>query len=718
MKCASRRRRLLLPLLLAAPVACSEVAVTAVDVARVEIEPAAPTVISGQTVSLRATLRDGLGNELSGRSVAWSSSDPAVVDVGADGVVVARAVGTARVVAVSGGQQGESTVTVLAKPVAAVVMEPASLQLVVDESAVLSAQPRAADGEALADRPIDWRTENPAVARVDNFGGVVAAGPGTTRILAVAEGVFGAATVTVGPKPVASVEVAPSRLDLLHGDAALLSVVVRAADGTILTGRPVSWRSEDAAVAQVDASGLVTAVGAGATRVIATAEGVEGAAAVDVTLRPVAAVSVSPQSATLNIGAVTQFHALVTAADGSVLPGRPVLWSSDAPGIALIDPTGRVTAAGAGTATITATVEGVSGRATVVVQLAPVATVAVVPATLDLKPGDTGRLTAETRAADGTLLSGRTVTWASSDVAIATVDANGNVAGVADGSATITATSEGRSGTAAVSVKSTLQPVANVTVSPPAVTLKSGDVQQFTATMTAADGTPLTGRAVSWTSSDVAVLLIDAQGRAAALVPGSATVTATSEGVSGTAAVTVTTPPPPPVPVATVTVTPTGVRLLPGGTQQFTATARAADGTVITGRPVTWTSGSAAILTVNGQGLATAVAQGQTTVSATVDGVTGQVSVTVDPPPPPQAATVRVIPAFSLARRGTDVQLQAEVRAADGTLLQKTVTWTSSDSSIANVTGNGLVKTKRTGSVTITATVDGKSGSALVVILP
>ena len=71
--------------------------------------------------------------------------------------------------------------------------------------------------------------------------------------------------------------------------------MLRAADGTILTGRPVSWRSEASAVAQVDASGLVTAVGAGSTRVFAAAEGVEGEASVNVTLRPVAAVSVSPR---------------------------------------------------------------------------------------------------------------------------------------------------------------------------------------------------------------------------------------------------------------------------------------------------------------------------------------------------------------------------------------------------------------------------------------
>lgn len=722
MKCASQRRRTLLPLLLlAGPLACSEVAVTAVDVARVEIEPAAPSVIAGQTLSLRATLLDGLGNALTGREVQWSSADPSIVGVDGEGRVTGITVGSARVLASADGQQGEATVTVQPKPVAAVEIAPAALQLVVDESVALAARPLAADGEALTDRAVEWQTENAAVAAVDAAGVVLALSPGSTRILAISEGVAGAASIEVAPKPVASVQVAPTPLALVQGDTARLTVVLRSADGRPLTGRTVAWRSENGAVAQVDASGLVSAVGAGNTRVLAAAEGVEGASDVQVAPRPVAAVSVSPATSTVNVGTTLQFHATVTAADGSLLVGRPVLWSSDAASVAPIDAMGRVTAAGPGTATITATVDGVTGTAILTVQTpapVPVATVTVLPATLDLKPGDVGALAAETRAADGTLLTGRTVTWSSSDPAVAAVDASGNVSGVADGSATVTATSEGQSGSAAVSVKSTLQPVATVAVSPATLTAETGDVQQFTATLTAADGSPLTGRAVVWSSSDVAVLLIDAQGRAAALKAGRVTVTATSEGVSGTASVTITDPPPPPLTVATVTVTPTGVHLQPGGTRQFTATARASDGTVITGRAVTWAAGNTSVLSVNGQGLATAVAAGQTTVSATVDGVTGQVTVTVDPPPPPTAASVQVTPSFTIVRRGTDVQLQAQVRAADGTLLNKTVTWTSSDTRIANVTSNGLVKTKRNGTITITATVDGKSDSALIVILP
>lgn len=632
MKRPCQRRRTLLPLVLALPVACSEVAVTAVDVARVDIEPATPSVIAGQSITLRATLRDARGNPLSGREVEWFSTDPSVATVDGNGVVTGMAVGSALVRASAGGREGEVSVTVQPKPVAAVVVSPATVQLVVDETRSLAAQPRAEDGEVLPDRAVAWQSENGAIATVDAAGVVRALAPGATRILAVAEGVSGAASISVAPKPVASVQVTPASVSVLQGDTVRLSAVLRSKEGTPLTGRTITWRSEDVAIARVDAAGLVTAIGAGSVRVIATAEGVEGAADVQVTVRPVAAVSVSPPSATLDVGATLQFHATVTAADGTALPERPVIWATDAPGVASIDRTGRLTAVSVGTATVRATAEGVTGTATVTVQTpspVPVATVVVQPATLDLKPGDTGTLTAETRASDGTVLTGRTVSWTTSNAAVATVDGTGKVMAVADGTATITATSEGKSGSAAVTVKSTTQPVANVTVSPASVTLVTGGVQQFTATLKASDGTTLTGRTVVWKSSDAAVLSIDAQGKATALKKGSVTVTATSEGVSGTAAVTVN-----------------------------------------------------------------------------------------DPPPPPPAATVIVTPALTLARRGTDVQLTAEVRAADGTLLNKKVMWKSSDNRTADVDKNGLVKTKRTGTVTITATVDGKSGSAVIVILP
>src|SRR5690606_32884395 len=154
MKRPCQRRRTLLPLVLALPVACSEVAVTAVDVARVDIEPATPSVIAGQSITLRATLRDARGNPLSGREVEWFSTDPSVATVDGNGVVTGMAVGSALVRASAGGREGEVSVTVQPKPVAAVVVSPATVQLVVDETRSLAAQPRAEDGDVHPDRAV------------------------------------------------------------------------------------------------------------------------------------------------------------------------------------------------------------------------------------------------------------------------------------------------------------------------------------------------------------------------------------------------------------------------------------------------------------------------------------------------------------------------------------------------------------------------------------
>src|SRR5207253_2103473 len=103
-------------------------------------------------------------------------------------------------------------------------------------------------------------------------------------------------------------------------------------------------------------------------------------------------------------------------------------------------------------ATITAASEGQSGTAAITVTRVPVASVTVSPATANLQQGQTRQLTATPQDASGNALSGRVVTWASGNTAVATVSGSGLVSGVAAGSAAITATSEGKSGSASVTV--------------------------------------------------------------------------------------------------------------------------------------------------------------------------------------------------------------------------------------------------------------------------
>jgi uncharacterized protein YjdB len=122
--------------------------------------------------------------------------------------------------------------------------------------------------------------------------------------------------------------------------------------------------------------------------------------------------------------------------------------------IATVSTTGGVTGVGAGTATIKATSEGKSGAATVTVQLTPVVAIAITPSTAAIYVSQTTTLVGRPLDQTGNVLSGRTITWSSSNGGIAAVSASGVVTGIAVGTVTITATSEGKSASAAVTVAS------------------------------------------------------------------------------------------------------------------------------------------------------------------------------------------------------------------------------------------------------------------------
>lgn len=168
---------------------------------------------------------------------------------------------------------------------------------------------------------------------------------------------------------------------------------------------------------------------------------------------------------------------------------------------------------------------------------APVASVAVAPASASISVGATQQLTATPQAADGSALVGRAVTWETSAPGIATVSQQGLVTAITAGSATITATSEGKSGSSAITVTA---PVASVDVAPASASIAVSATQQLTATVKAADGSALPGRTVTWATSASGIATVNAQGLVTGITAGSATITATSEGKSGSSAITVT----------------------------------------------------------------------------------------------------------------------------------------------------------------------------------
>jgi len=261
---------------------------------------------------------------------------------------------------------------------------------------------------------------------------------------------FGPAPTGPGPQ-LAQIVVLPESLTVAPAQLVQFVAYGRTSAGDS-TSASVSWSTSGGSIASNGSYTADTGSGDFMVTAMSTQSGVSGSSRVRV--RKVKTVTVSPPTATVALGQTVQLTATLRDASGNVLTGRTVTWSSSNLAVATVSASGLVTAgAVASQATITATSEGQSGTATVtVVSNAPVASVTVTPATASVAVGQTVRLTATLRDANGNVLSGRTVLWTSDNAVAATVDGNGLVSGVSAGPAVITATSEGKSGSASVTV--------------------------------------------------------------------------------------------------------------------------------------------------------------------------------------------------------------------------------------------------------------------------
>jgi uncharacterized protein YjdB len=382
---------------------------------------------------------------------------------------------------------------------------------------------------------------------------------------------------------IASISVSPANATEAVGQTGQFVATAMAANGSVLTGVTFAWRSLDTSVVAVNATGFANALGAGTTTIVASAGGRQGTAAVTVTAPPPATPGTVGDLAVAASTDTSITLSFTEVSDGSGQPANyeirlaagAITWGSAAPVT-----TGTCAAPVAGTSVgakrectvlglapssiyqlqmvayrgvlngsaVFGALSNVAGGTTAAAGVVPVASVIVSPSSASGTVGQAAQFTASVQDSAGNPLTGRTVTWASSDNAVVTVSTSGYATAVGPGSATLTATSEGKSGSAAVSVTGTsTAPVATVTVSPASTTVSVGGTYQFTATLRDASGNVLTGRAVTWSVSDPLVSLVDAGGLVTGLLAGSVTVTASSEGQTGTAALTVSvlSPPPP-----------------------------------------------------------------------------------------------------------------------------------------------------------------------------
>ena len=315
-----------------------------------------------------------------------------------------------------------------------------------------SVEVRDQNGNVMAGAGVTWSSSNASVATVHESGLVTAVANGTATITAAAGGVSGAATVTV-VQEVSAVTVTPAADTLVVGDTLRLAAEAADANGHVVAGMEFTWSSGDTLVAVVNGSGLVTGVAEGDVTVTANSSEVRGGAELTVAAPVPTTVAVTPDTVVFTaIGQRTQLAAEVRDQAGRPMEDVAVSWSSADTMVVVVDSAGRVMALGSGTTTVTAMAGEATGVAFVTVMQAA-GSVIVSPAADTVTLGDTLRLVAEALDANGHRVEGVEFTWSSSNGSLAAVDASGLVRGVAEGTATITATSGSVSGTSDITVE-------------------------------------------------------------------------------------------------------------------------------------------------------------------------------------------------------------------------------------------------------------------------
>jgi subtilisin family serine protease/uncharacterized protein YjdB len=417
--------------------------------------------------------------------------------------------------------------------VASVTVDPGEAELTwLGETLQLAATPRDPGGNPLSGQTVSWASLDQDVVAVSVSGEITAVGNGQITVRATVGGVSGDATITVAQAP-AGIALSPQDATFgAVGDTVRLIAVVEDAGGSAIEDVLVEWSTSDAAVAEVEDGGLVTATGNGDAVISATLDALSGEAPIVVDQVP-AAISVTLAEITLSaVGDTARLSAEVSDSRGNTISGLSVRWTSADTGVAEVDEAGLVTAVANGETQIAATVQDVSEEVTVqVAQVAAAISIAPTQVSFDAL-GDTVRLAAQVLDAGGTPIEDGSLEWVSSDANVAGVDQQGLVIAVGNGVASVWAQAGELSEDAEVSVEQLLVAL-QVEVERDTLTFL-GDSVRVEAVGVDRLGSPIPGLEVTWSSVATDVLTVDGDGWVRAQANGAAEVTAAVEQVEAT----------------------------------------------------------------------------------------------------------------------------------------------------------------------------------------
>ena len=476
----------------------------------------------------------------------------------------------------------------------------------------------------------------------------------------------------------------------------------------------VTWNSADTTTASVSAAGVVTGGATGVTIVTAHSGNFSASTQITVTSANVCAtpvsIAVTPANPTVPVNTTQQMVATGTNSDASTCDITDlVTWSSSTIANATVSASGLVKGVAAGSLTVTATLGSVTGSTSVSVTAPSITSISVTPDDMTLAIGVGEQYTASAIYSDGSiqdLVTG--VTWTSSNSSVATVDSNGLATTLGAGTTTITATVGSFTDASVITVVAAhLQ---TITLTPTNVTMAAGTQQQFTAVGNFDDGSTQVLISALWSSSSSSVLAIDQNGLALAVGPGSSTVSVTSGTVSASTSVTVST-----ATLVSLAIAPANSSMPDDATRQFSATGTFSDNsTQDMTQSVLWSSAAPTVATITNLGLVSSLSTGSTTITAMLGSVSNSTTLTVSNV---TLVSIAISPANGRVQKGTSLKFTAVGTYSDGSTATLTnVSWRSSKNNLANMRRNGILHAKKAGTLTVTASAFGVTGSTSVTI--
>lgn len=523
-----------------------QVTSAATNLASIAVSPAGSSLPVNTSLQFTATgtYKDGSSRDLTSL-VNWASFATATATINAGGLATGVAAGSTTITASLGTIIGSTSLTITAPTISSIVVTPDGLTLGIGIGEQYTATAIYSDGSTQdLVSGVTWTSSAPGVASINSSGLATTVGAGSATITAKVGSLTDTTQLTVVAANLVSISVTPTPSSIAVGTAQQFSAVGSFNDGSTQLLTSVTWSSSSSSVATINSSGLATAVGTGTATITATSGSVTGTAALTVTGASVTAITVTPANSNMPVGTTKQFTATASFSDGSSQDvTASALWGSSNPAAAAINNQGLVSSVAAGSTTINAVLDSVTGSTNLTVTTVKLVGIAILPSNPRIEARTFVKFTAVGTFSDGSTggnLAG--VSWKSSTPKVASMRSSGTAFGKRTGSVTITASASGLKGTTTLTVSNGT--LVSLAITPANSIASNGSKQQFTATGTFSDSTTqdITLN-VHWSSSSASVATIanapSTAGLATAAGVGSTTIGANSGGITNSTSLTV-----------------------------------------------------------------------------------------------------------------------------------------------------------------------------------